>query len=85
MSSCNLSAVVRLCYILCLFLIPFMFFYMFVVPETFAPPHCNVTLQAQTVLSDGEEKEKMVKMHVSSSVLSHVVVTQRLVVNVLFH
>lgn len=39
-------------------------FFMFVVLETFAPPHFSVALLAQTVLSDGEEKEKTMKMDV---------------------
>lgn len=54
MSSCNLSAVVRLCYICVFFLFHLCFF---VVRGTFPPPHSNAALQAQTVLSDGEEKE----------------------------
>lgn len=66
MSSYNLSAVVRLCHILSFFFFYFIHvFYMLVVLETFAPPHFNGALQAQTVLSDGEEKEKTMKMDVS--------------------
>lgn len=40
------------------FLISFMFFYTFVVLETFVLLHFNAFSQAQTVLSDGEEKEE---------------------------
>lgn len=59
------------------------FFISFMIQACCLLCYFKAALQAQTVVSDVEEKEKTMKMDVSLSVLSCVALTLRLVVNVL--